>query len=120
MPRSYSTPSRQAANDGRPEAAILKGGRVSVDPAGVARRLIDRGRAQHGFTLIEVLVSALIVTLIAGAVAGALMTNIKASGDQHRRTQAQALAQQDQERLKGLSAEQLDNLNQSYTAERPL
>ena len=61
------------------------------------------------------LVSALIVTLIAGAVAGALMTNIKATGDQHRRTQAQALAEQDQERLKGLSSEQLDNLNQSYT-----
>ncbi len=81
----------------------------------MARRLRDRGREQHGFTLIEVLVSALIVTLIAGAVAGALMTNIKATGDQHRRTQAQALAEQDQERLKGLSSEQLDNLNQSYT-----
>jgi prepilin-type N-terminal cleavage/methylation domain-containing protein len=116
MSRSFFTPSPQAANDGRPEGAILKGGRFAVDPAGVARRLIDRTRGQHGFTLIEVLVSALIVTLIAGAVAGALMTNIKASGDQHRRTEAQALAEQDQERLKGLSAEQLDNLNQSYTS----
>jgi prepilin-type N-terminal cleavage/methylation domain-containing protein len=116
MSRSFFTRSRQAANDGRREGAILKAGRIAVDPAGVARRLIDRGRAQHGFTLIEVLVSSLIVTLIAGAVAGALMTNIKATGDQHRRTDAQALAEQDQERLKGLSAEQLDNLTQSYTS----
>jgi prepilin-type N-terminal cleavage/methylation domain-containing protein len=116
MSRSFFIPSRRAANDGRCAGAILKGGRFAVDPAGVARRLLDRGRAQHGFTLIEVLVSALIVTLIAGAVGGALMTNIKATGDQHRRTDAQALAEQDQERLKGLSAEQLDNLNQTYTS----
>ncbi len=82
----------------------------------MARRLIDRGRAQDGFTLIEVLMSALIVTLIAGAVAGGLAANVKATGDQHRRTEAQALAQQDQERLKGLSAAQLDNLSQTYTS----
>jgi prepilin-type N-terminal cleavage/methylation domain-containing protein len=116
MSRSFSTPSRQAANDGRRERGILKGDRFAVDPAGVARRLIDRGRAQHGFTLIEVLMSALIVTLIAGAVAGGLMANVKATGDQHRRTEAQALAQQDQERLKGLSSQQLDNLSQTYTS----
>jgi prepilin-type N-terminal cleavage/methylation domain-containing protein len=116
MSRSLFTPSHQVANDGRGEGAILKGGRLAVDPTGVAIRLRDPGRAQDGFTLIEVLVSALIVTLIAGAVGGALMTNIKATGDQHRRTDAQALAEQDQERLKGLSAEQLDNLNQSYTS----
>ncbi len=82
----------------------------------MARRLKDRACAQHGFTLIEVLVSALLVTLIAGAVAGGLMANVKATGDQHRRTEAQALAEQDQERLKGLSPEQLDNLSQTYTS----
>ena len=60
--------------------------------------------------------SALIVTLIAGAVAGGLMANVKATGDQHRRTEAQALAEQDQERLKGLSAQQLNNLSQTYTS----
>src|SRR6185437_3278187 len=103
-------------NDGRRQRGILKGDRFAVDPASVARRLLDRGRAQHGFTLIEVLMSALIVTLIAGAIAGGLMANVKATGDQHRRTQAQALAEQDQERLKGLSAEQLDNLSQTYTS----
>ena len=116
MPRSFFTPPHQAANDGRRERGILKRGWFAVDPAGVARRLIDRGRAQDGFTLIEVLMSALIVTLIAGAVAGGLAANVKATGDQHRRTEAQALAQQDQERLKGLSAAQLDNLSQTYTS----
>jgi prepilin-type N-terminal cleavage/methylation domain-containing protein len=43
----------------------------------VARRLKDRASAQHGFTLIEVLMSALVVTLIAGAV---LLTNVTQSG----------------------------------------
>src|SRR5690349_715836 len=116
MSRSCTTPPCYTANSGRRQRGILKRGRFAVDPAGVARRFIDRGREQHGFTLIEVLMSALIVTLIAGAVAGGLMANVKATGDQHRRTQAQALAEQDQERLKGLSAEQLDNLSQTYTS----
>jgi Tfp pilus assembly protein PilV len=68
-----------------------------------------------GFTLIEVLVSALMLVLIAGAVASALIANVHTTADQHRRTEAQALAEQDQERLKGLSAAQLDNLSQTYT-----
>jgi prepilin-type N-terminal cleavage/methylation domain-containing protein len=79
-------------------------------------RFSARARSQHGFTLIEVMVSALLVTLIAGAVAGALISNADFSGDQHRRSEAQDLAQQDQERLKGLSAEQLDNLSQTTGA----
>lgn len=116
MSRSSFTPPYRAANTGRRGRGILKGGWLAADPAGVAKRLIDRGRAQDGFTLIEVLMSALIVTLIAGAVAGGLAANVKATGDQHRRTEAQALAEQDQERLKGLSAAQLDNLTQTYTS----
>ena len=70
--------------------------------------------AERGFTLIEVLVSALIVTLIATAVAGALITNTDIIANQNSRSQAETLAQQDQERLKGLSAEQLDDLSQTY------
>lgn len=116
MSRSLSPPSDHEANDGRQGPAILKQGRYPVDRPAVARRLKDRAYAQHGFTLIEVLVSALLVTLIAGAVATGLMANVKATGDQHRRTEAQSLAEQDQERLKGLSPEQLDNLTQTYTS----
>jgi prepilin-type N-terminal cleavage/methylation domain-containing protein len=106
--------SDREANDGRRGPAVLKQGRHPVDRPAVARRLKDRACAQHGFTLIEVLVSALLVTLIAGAVAGGLMANVEATGDQHRRTEAQALAEQDQERLKGHSPERLDNLSQTY------
>lgn len=86
----------------------------------VEDRLVDRIRwqaaSERGFTLIEVLMTALLVTVIAGAVAGALMTNIHATAAQHRQTAAQEMAEQDQERLKGLSAEQLDDLSQTYNA----
>ena len=68
---------------------------------------------QAGFTLIEVLVSALLVILIATATAKALITTSHTSGDQRLRSQADALATQDQERLRGLSDEQLANLTRS-------
>ena len=83
---------------------------------GFGYRVRARLASQGGFTLIEVLVSALIVTLIATAVAGALITNTDIIANQNHRSQAEVLAEQDQERLKGLSAEQLDNLSQTYTA----
>src|ERR1700745_3565822 len=113
MFRPLLTLSRLLADDGR---RILKRDGVAVDPPAVVRRLKERARDPHGFPLIEVLVGALLVTLIAAAVAAGLMANAKATGDQHRRTEAQALAEQDQERLKGLSPEQLDNLSQTYTS----
>jgi prepilin-type N-terminal cleavage/methylation domain-containing protein len=82
--------------------------------SGFRYRVRARLASERGFTLIEVLVSALIVTLIATAVAGALITNTDIIANQNSRAQAETLAEQDQERLKGLSAEQLDNLSQSY------
>jgi type II secretory pathway pseudopilin PulG len=69
--------------------------------------------SDDGFTLIEVLVSALIVILIASAAAVALVATSHFSGDQRFRSQADALAAQDQERLRGLSDEQLNNFSQS-------
>ncbi len=66
---------------------------------------------QHGMTLIEVLVSALLVALIAAGVAGALIAGAETSADQRHRSQASELAQLDQERLKGLSALQLTQLD---------
>jgi prepilin-type N-terminal cleavage/methylation domain-containing protein len=89
-----------------------------ADPSAVNKGFGYRVRAriasQRGFTLIEVLVSALITTLIATAVAGALITNTDIISNQTNRSEAETLAEQDQERLKGLSAEQLDNLSQTY------
>ncbi|HUA06823.1 MAG TPA: prepilin-type N-terminal cleavage/methylation domain-containing protein, partial [Solirubrobacteraceae bacterium] len=75
---------------------------------GFGYRVRARLASQRGFTLIEVLVSALVTTLIATAVAGALVTNTDIISNQNSRSQAETLAEQDQERLKGLSAEQLD------------
>ncbi|MBV8219717.1 MAG: type II secretion system protein [Solirubrobacterales bacterium] len=99
---------------------FLKQWRVRTDLSPVKKGFGYRVRArlasQRGFTLIEVLVSALITTLIATAVAGALITNTDIIANQKARSQAETLAEQDQERLKGLSAEQLDNLSQTYTA----
>jgi Tfp pilus assembly protein PilV len=66
-----------------------------------------------GFGLIEVLVSALLVVLVAGAAAGALIATGHASADQRFRSQADVLANQDQERLRGLSDEQLNNLSET-------
>jgi type II secretory pathway pseudopilin PulG len=72
-------------------------------------------RSDAGFTLIEVLVSAMMVVLIGSATAGALIAGAHFSGDQRQRSQAAAIAAQDQERLKGLSDEQLSGLNQPRT-----
>ena len=72
-------------------------------------------RARHltregGFTLIEVLVTALIVVLLGTATASALISTTHTSGDQRVRAEADALASQDQARLRGLSDEQLADL----------
>lgn len=103
-----------------PPVRFLKQRLERVDPStvntGFGHRVRARVASQKGFTLIEVLVSALITTLIATAVAGALITNTDIIANQNGRAQAETLAEQDQERLKGLSAEQLDNLSQTYTA----
>jgi prepilin-type N-terminal cleavage/methylation domain-containing protein len=73
-------------------------------------------RADAGFTLIEVLVSALLVVFIAAAASKALITTSHTSADQRLRSQADGLATQDQERLRGLSDDQLLNLTQSRTS----
>jgi len=68
-----------------------------------------------GFTLIEVLVAALIVILIASATARALIATGHFAGDQRYRSQANSVAAQDMDRLRGLSDEQLNGLNQTRT-----
>ncbi len=81
-------------------------------PGGAERR---RAGQEHGFTLIEIVVSALIVVLIATAVGQALISGGHMSGYQLARSQADQLAQQDQERLRGLSAKQLEGLSTVQT-----
>jgi Tfp pilus assembly protein PilV len=72
-------------------------------------------RSEAGFTLIEVLVSALVVILISVGVAQALMAGAHFSGAQQHRSEANAVAQQDQERLKGLSSKELSALSTPQT-----
>jgi prepilin-type N-terminal cleavage/methylation domain-containing protein len=85
----------------------------SIDAPMRAARRADRD-SQAGFTLIEVLVSATIIAFIAAAVATGLIANASVSADQRRHSEADQLAQQDQERLKGLSSKQLFGLNQNW------
>ncbi len=61
--------------------------------------------------MIEVMASALIVILLSAAAAKALIATTHASGNQRVRDQADAVATQDQERLRGLSDEQLNQLS---------
>jgi Tfp pilus assembly protein PilV len=67
-----------------------------------------------GFVLVEVIVSALLVALISMLLLGVIAAG-NTSGDLRRRSQADELAQQDQERMRGMSLEQLSSLNQTRT-----
>lgn len=71
--------------------------------------------AEAGFTLIEIMASALIIVVIAAGVAQALISGAHLSGYQKNRSQADQVAQQDQERLRGMSAKQLSSLATAQT-----
>ncbi len=70
--------------------------------------------APDGFALVEVVVSAMLVGLISMLLVGVIAAG-RTSGDQRNHSQADGLAQQDQERLRGLSIEQLTGLSQTRT-----
>lgn len=69
--------------------------------------------SEGGFSLVEVLVTALIVALIGTAAATALGAANDLSGDQRYRSEAYLLAQQDQERMMSLSDQQLSGYSQT-------
>jgi Tfp pilus assembly protein PilV len=71
-------------------------------------------RGEDGVTLIEVIVSMLLVGLIALSFSG-LDAAGRTTADQRRVSQATQIAQEDQERLRGLSADQLATLNETRT-----
>ncbi len=80
---------------------------------------LARGRstppAEGGFVLIEVLISAVIVLLISGAVFGLLTATGHASAEERHRSEAYALAQEDQARLRSLRVPTLNRLSQTRT-----
>ncbi len=91
-----------------PSAATPSPRRATRTSLGV--RLRARAGEEAGFSLIEVLASAVIVILLSVAVAQGLIAGAHLSGYQQHKSQADEIAQQDQERLRGLSAKQLGNL----------
>ncbi len=81
------------------------------------RARLDAARAdgEQGFLLIEVMVSAMLVALIAVGTFSAFDVSGRVTADERAHLQATALAEQDQERLRGLGTEELASLNESKT-----
>jgi Tfp pilus assembly protein PilV len=75
-------------------------------------------RSQAGDTLMEVLISALLIAAIVGATVAALNTSNRASALGRARSEAQALAEQDQERVRAEPLATLAALN-GTTETRP-
>jgi len=69
--------------------------------------------ADAGFALIEVLVSAAIVVVVSAGTFGLLQAMTRASADQRGSSQAFALAQEDQARLRSMQLVALSNLKES-------
>lgn len=70
---------------------------------------------QAGFSIIEVLVAAVILALVAAGSAVALVGAVGTSGIQRNSSAAEALAQQDESKLRGYTVSQLANLNQTLS-----
>lgn len=76
--------------------------------------LLSRGEA--GFTLIEVMASALVVVLLSASALIALGGVTRSSYDDRVRSEAQALAQQNEDKLRGFNVNEISNLNQTLPA----
>ena len=75
-----------------------------------------RRRTPHGnegFALIEVLVSALILAIVAGAVLSLLQATTRSAASERQHAEAYSLAQEDQARLRSLRLSSLNHLSQS-------
>jgi prepilin-type N-terminal cleavage/methylation domain-containing protein len=102
-----------------PAVRLLKqrGGEVDCSPvnSGFLDRARSRAASEHGFTLIEVLVAALITLIVSAGVATALVSATDYTSLARGQSSAQAVAEQDQERLKSMSDAQLTSLHQTRT-----
>jgi Tfp pilus assembly protein PilV len=78
-------------------------------PAGALRRLPPLG-AESGDTLIEVVISAALISLVVIAVLFGLDSTNRATANSRARSQADALAQQDEERLRSEPIKKLTEL----------
>lgn len=70
---------------------------------------------ESGVMLVEVIISAMLLALIAGAVFTTLTSTSRAGAEQRSKAQAYAIAQKDQARLRALSPTTLSRLSQTST-----
>jgi Tfp pilus assembly protein PilV len=94
---------------------MLSRGGPTRRPRTWTARGIAGAQAQEGFGLIEVMVSALLMTLLATGLYTGFDGASTASANNRSRTIASALAQQDQERLRAFQTTDLGNLHTSQT-----
>jgi Tfp pilus assembly protein PilV len=71
--------------------------------------------AEAGFALIEVLVSAVVILVVSAGTFALLQAMTRASGEQRHGSQAFAIAQEDQARLRSMQLIALSHLNESRT-----
>ncbi|MGZ4179910.1 MAG: hypothetical protein ACXVUL_04380 [Solirubrobacteraceae bacterium] len=96
--------------DQSPSVKPLPRGRI----AAALRSFRARAAAEDGVTLIEILVSAVILIIIITGVFRAFDAAGHITGFEQQRSQAQAIAQQDEDNLRALPVAQLDGLNKTY------
>ena len=79
----------------------------------------SRGRTtppeEAGFALIEILISGVVAVIATGAVFTLMQATARTAGDQRKRTQAYAVAQEDQARLRAMRLPSLNRLNETRT-----
>jgi Tfp pilus assembly protein PilV len=78
-------------------------------------RTWPRAYGQEGFVLIEVLVSALVIAIVAGAVLTLISATTRSAADQRTHADAYAVAQEDQARLRSMRIAALNRLQQTRT-----
>lgn len=68
--------------------------------------------AEEGFALIEVLVSALVLAIAAAGIVSLIQATTRSAANERRHSTAQALAQEDQGRMRSMRLSMLNRLNQ--------
>jgi Tfp pilus assembly protein PilV len=96
-------------------SSSIKATGKAVDGGWVTPARAQSSRAsEQGFALIEVLVSALCIAIVGGAVLTTLQATARSASDSRNHTMAQALAMEDQARLRSMRISSLNGLNQTY------
>ncbi len=70
--------------------------------------------SEEGFALVEILVSALLIAIVGGAVLTTLQATARSASDSRNHSMAQAIAMEDQARLRSMRISSLNKLNQEY------